>query len=114
MADKPPKPSGVLGSPPARRPERIGRPRRAKVAATPAAAPRRAAKRATSRRAPAAVVPACPSLRAAKPAAPPPRRIAAPTGTELVTTTLRAAAELAHIGVSVGGRMLKRTLHRFP
>jgi hypothetical protein len=110
MAKQPPKrktnaergSGGVLGTLPASRPERIGRPRRE--------APRtRAAKK------PAAVTPACPPLRTARAAgAPPPKPLGAPTGTELVTTTIRAAGELAQIGFVVGGQVLKRTLDRIP
>jgi hypothetical protein len=38
----------------------------------------------------------------------------APSGTELVTTSIRAAGELAQIGLTVGGQVLKRTLDRIP
>jgi len=110
-------PAGVLGTLPASRPERIGKPRHgaaengAKPAPAAAAAPK--AKRPATPR-PEAVRPACPPLRpgrrdefadatATKP-------IGAPTGTELLTTTIRAAGELAHIGFVVGGQVLKRTI----
>jgi hypothetical protein len=99
MAEKPPKRSGGAG------------------AGAKKASPRRAAARpggAARSHGPTPVVPTCPSLRAGRPADPPPRRIPAPTGGELVTTTIRAAGELAQIGVSAGGRMVKRTLKRFP
>jgi hypothetical protein len=117
MADKPPKrktnakraPDGVLGTLPASRPERIGRPRRASADAAPA---KRAAKPTPK---PAAVTPGCPPLRVSRAAdAPPPKPIGAPTGTELVTTTIRAAGELAQIGFVVGGQVLKRTIDRIP
>jgi hypothetical protein len=35
-----------------------------------------------------------------------------PTGTELVTTAIQAAGELAQIGLTVGGQVLKRALRR--
>jgi hypothetical protein len=148
MAETPPKrkanpkrdQQSVLGTLPASRPERIGRPRReaaatsakrppaaangaatrprAKRAARPTAAAKRAAAPAppprTSTR-PTAVRPASPPLRSTRVAgAPPPKPIGAPTGTELVTTTIRAAGELAQIGFTVGGQMLKRTIDRIP
>jgi hypothetical protein len=120
MADKAPKrktnakrePAGVLGTLPASRPERIGRPRRG--AAEPVAskpAPKRRSK-------PEAVSPGSPPLRAGGrdriTDAPPPKPIGAPTGTELVTTAVRAAGELAQIGFVVGGQVLKRTIKRVP
>ena len=79
-----------------------------RVAETEAAKPR--AKK------PAAVTPGCPPLKASRAAdaPPPPKPIGAPTGTELVTTTIRAAGELAQIGFVVGGQMLKRTIDRIP
>jgi hypothetical protein len=102
MAEKPPKrktnAEGVLGTLPASRPERIGRPRGA-------AKPRGAKK-------PAAVTPGCPQLRASRPADAPPKPLAPPTGTELVTTAIRATGELAQIGFVVSGQVLKRTLDR--
>ena len=57
-------------------------------------------------------LPAAAAARAAD--APPPKPIGAPTGTELVTTTIRAAGELAQIGFTVGGQVLKRTIDRIP
>jgi hypothetical protein len=120
MADRPAKrktnakraPEGVLGTLPASRPERIGRPRSDSAGgATAKPAPRRAAKPR-----PVAVRPGCPPLRVSRAgdAPPPPKPIGAPTGTELVTTTIRAAGELAQIGFVVGGRVLKRTIDRIP
>src|SRR4051812_29920549 len=116
MADKPAKrkakpkqePPSVLGTLPASRPERIGRPRRAAaepVAKKPAKR-QRAVKRAPSK--PAAVSPASVPLSDAARAtdSAPPKPLPAPTGTELVTTTIRAAGELAQIGFTVGGQML--------
>ena len=118
MAEKAPKrkakpkrePQSVLGTLPASRPERLGRPRqRAEVRRAPQAAPV-----APESAGPQAVRPASPPLRAAHPCEPPPKPIGAPTGTELVTTTIRAAGELAQISLTVGGKVLKRTLDRIP
>jgi hypothetical protein len=54
-----------------------------------------------------------PPARTAPP--PPPAGAAnAPSGTELVTTALQAAGELAQIGVTVGGQILKRAFDRLP
>ena len=142
MAEKAPKrkakpkrePQSVLGTLPASRPERLGRPRqRADSSRAPEAAPDAADAPARVKRAPAAangrkpraatgaesagpqaVRPASPPLRAAHPCEPPPKPIGAPTGTELVTTTIRAAGELAQISLTVGGKVLKRTLDRIP
>jgi hypothetical protein len=130
MAETPPKrrakpkraEQSVLGTLPASRPERIGRPRRGAAENGAAKPPRAAAKpRAANGDAPAsrprpkAVRPASPPLRATRNSdAPPPEPIGAPTGTQLVTTTIRAAGELAQIGFTVGGQMLKRTIDRIP
>jgi hypothetical protein len=45
---------------------------------------------------------------------PPARAVQAPRGTELVTTAIQAAGELAQIGLTVGGRALKRAVDRLP
>ena len=37
-----------------------------------------------------------------------------PSGTELVTTAIQAAGELAQIGLTVGGQVLKRAVERLP
>jgi hypothetical protein len=37
-----------------------------------------------------------------------------PSGTELVTTAIQAAGELAQIGLTVGGQVLKRAVRRLP
>jgi hypothetical protein len=120
MAEKASKPKGkakreppsVLGTLPASRPERIGRPRASKAKAKPRpkakAKPRARAK-------PEAVSPGSPPLRVRRVTdAPPPKPLAAPTGTELVTTTIRAAGELAQIGFTLGGQALKRAVDRIP
>jgi hypothetical protein len=120
MAEKTAKPKGkakreprsVLGTLPASRPERIGRPRGGKAKAKPRPKPKAKAKpRAKAK--PAAVSPGSPPLRVRRVTdAPPPEPLAAPTGTELVTTTVRAAGELAQIGFTLGGQALKRAVDR--
>ena len=117
------EPDSVLGSLPATRPERLGRPRReVPVAKTQTRGPRPAkAKPARARAArpktaakPAAVSAGCPPLERPKTSAPPPRSVGAPTGTELVTTAIQATGELARIGLTVGGQVLKRAVDRLP
>jgi hypothetical protein len=44
----------------------------------------------------------------------PPRPARPPRGTELVTTAVQAAGELAQFGFQVGGSMLKRAVRRLP
>jgi hypothetical protein len=116
----------VLGSLSAKRPERFGRPRReAPVATRPRPAKPRAKapqpKRAKAVRTmpapaskPVAVTAGCPELERPKSAPPPPRPIGHPTGKELATTAIQATGELARIGLTVGGQMLKRTIDRLP
>ena len=48
----------------------------------------------------------------AAPSAPPPKPLAPPRGTELVTTAIRATGELAQIGFTLGGQAVKRALRR--
>ena len=122
MAEKAAKPKakakrelGVLGTLPAKRPERLGRPRAR--AAKPRAAKRAPAKPATARRAAAPQggrAPPPPRSTPPRATKPPPRPLGAPTGTELVTTTIRAAGELAQIGLTLGGQVLKRAVDRIP
>jgi hypothetical protein len=119
----------VLGSLSATRPERFGRARREVPVATvqprgprpakprparaKAAQPKRA-KAAKAANKPAAVKPGCPELELPKSAPRPPRPIGHPTGGELVTTAIQASGELARIGLTVGGQMLKRAYNRLP
>jgi hypothetical protein len=90
----------VLGGLPSSRPERLGSPR--------GTAPKRKPR-------PKAIRAASPPLKTnrAQPA-PPPQPIGPPRGTELVTTTIRAAGELTQIGLTVSGRLLKRAVDRIP
>jgi|GEM_PF-4084334 hypothetical protein len=100
MAEKAPKAKakprpdqdGVLGALPSARPERIGKPRHA-------AQPR-------------AVRTAAPDLTAHTTA--PHEPLGAPSGRELVATTIRATGELVQLGLVVGGQVLKRTINRLP
>ena len=87
--------------PPRRRPRRA----QAGAPATRKAAPgpRRRARAAPSRRS----APAPPSRRRS-------RRPRRPSGTELVTTAIQAAGELAQIGLAVGGQVLKRAVDQAP
>jgi hypothetical protein len=132
MADQPAKrkagakrpPAGVLGTLPASRPERLGRPRgeapvKPRAAANGAKAAKRAAKRPApnanaTAKGPAPISPGAPPLRAARVSQPPPKPLGAPKGGELVTTAIRAAGELAQLSFTVGGQVLKRTLDRIP
>jgi hypothetical protein len=90
----------VLGGLSSSRPQRIG--------GTRGTAPKRKPR-------PKAVRAASPPLKPhrAKPP-PPPQPIGAPRGTELVTTTIRAAGELTQIGFTVTGKLLKRAVDRIP
>jgi hypothetical protein len=97
-AKRKPAAPGVLGTLPASRPERLGAPR-----GKPAPAKK-----------PKAVRPGASSLRPKRDAAPPPRPLGVPRGTELVTTSIRAAGELAQIGFTLGGHALKRAVDRIP
>src|SRR4051794_7430952 len=133
----------VLGSLPATRPTRFGRERpesggtatktaakpRAKKAAKPPAkkaakprakkaAPKAPAKPARARK-PRPVRAGAPALREsterARTAEPPPESTTTPpSGTELVTTAIQAAGELAQIGLAVGGQVLRRAVDKLP
>jgi hypothetical protein len=128
----------VLGSLPGQRPQRLGG--RRGPATAPAAAepetgarprPRAAAQKprkkaqpaprpavSTQETEPTAAAPAPPRRQAAAipppPAPPPTRRRGPPRGTELVTTAIQAAGELAQIGLTAGGQALKRAVDRIP
>jgi hypothetical protein len=121
---------GVLGNLSSTRPTRIGGERRgATSSARPAAAKPAAAKATATKSSPkrAAAKPAKPK---AKPAPKKPATTAAPPAgwqtpgdgderrdggrTELVTTAVQAAGELAQMGLTVGGQILKRAANRIP
>ena len=42
------------------------------------------------------------------------KRAGRPGGTELVTTAVQAAGELAQVGFTIGGQLIKRALDRVP
>ena len=133
--------AGVLGNLPATRPTRFGgerakAPRRRRTTratreaegrrAKPKAAreaqapPRRARARARPVARPAARPRGRAVARGVDASAPAPKRRAArarttpPSGTELVTTAIQAAGELAQIGLAVGGQVLKRAVDKLP
>jgi outer membrane biosynthesis protein TonB len=142
MADKDASKS-VMGNLPSTRPARIGgsresrngaaaktqpKPRPKATAATAKPKPAAAAKpkpaaasspkpAATSKPTkPRAVRSGSPGLKAAKdkPAARRPAPATPPKGTELVTTAVQAAGELAQIGFTLGGQVVKRAVKRLP
>jgi hypothetical protein len=130
---------GVLASLPSTRPERLGR--RSGASTSRATSAKAAPKRATAAAAkPAAAKPAKPKPKAtrstaasraataekaqrrtSRPASPPPpppepprKPAGPPKGPELVTTAIQAVGEVAHIGITVGGQVLKRAAKRLP
>jgi hypothetical protein len=125
--------TGVLGNLSATRPERLGGDRRGattRASSRPAAAT--AAKTAAATKPSAAAKPKAakkPKVRTAagtapKPPAAPPkgwqtpgengRKGGPPGGTEIVTTAVQAAGEIAQLGIAVGGQILKRAAGRIP
>jgi outer membrane biosynthesis protein TonB len=132
---------GVLANLPSTRPSRLSR-RGArasesapaapepKAPAKPRSKPKPKAKAAAKPAAPKAAkpqpVPDAPKPRAVRPATPklkePVEKAAEqrepdshrPSGTELVSTVVQAAGELAQVGVTVGGQILKRAIDRLP
>jgi hypothetical protein len=121
----------VLGSLSDTRPTRFGRERGEKPKATAAAKPKpkpaaTAKPKATAK--PAATKPRAAGPRAVRAGAPsladstpgdrpkkqPESKTTPPSGTELVTTAIQAAGELAQIGLALGGRVLKRTVDKLP
>ena len=90
------------------------------AAAKPKAKPAAAKPKPAASSKPRAVRSGSPALKAAKDkkaSTAPPRRpqpAAPPKGTELVTTAVQAAGELAQIGLSLGGRAVKRAVRRLP
>src|SRR4051794_30971244 len=125
MSDKSDEES-VLGSLPATRPTRFGRERResggaaTKTAAKPSAKKQAAAKpKPAPSRKPRPVRAGAPALREsterARTAEPPPETTTTPpSGTELITTAIQAAGELAQIGLAVGGQVLRRAVDKLP
>jgi hypothetical protein len=140
MSDKSAKPKkadksakaqpSVLGSLPSTRHDRLGR-RGSAATATRAAAKRSATARANPKpkaaanpkpKAAANPKPKPAPVRPAPPPPPPPppppqserRPSGPPSGSELVTTAIQAVGEIAQIGVTVGGQVLRRAARRFP
>jgi hypothetical protein len=98
--------TGVLGNLSPTRPTRLGGDRREAGTRAP---------RATSRPAAASA-----AKTAAKPPAAPPKGWQTPDqdggkgGPDIVTTAVQAAGEIAQLGVTVGGQLLKRAAGRIP
>ncbi len=99
----------------------------AKAKAKAKAKPKQAAKQAAPEQVPVADVTqakpqrprpvrsASDSLKAAPPKATGPQKGSRPpSGTELVTTVVQAAGELASVGFSIGGQIVKRAVDRLP
>jgi len=118
---------GVLGNLSATRPTRLGGERRAtpKRAAATTASPRAAAKpKPAPKKAPRTSAPKQADAKAAKlrkPDPAPPAGWQTPGeddrregGTDIVMTAVQAAGELAQLGVTIGGQMLKRAAKRIP
>jgi hypothetical protein len=103
-------PDSVLGSLPSTRPQRLTTPRAKAAKKVARTAPKKAAARTVKK--PVAVSAGCPGLEQASD--PPPRPLPPPRGTELVTTAIRAGGELTKIGLTLGGRVLKRAVDRLP
>ena len=136
MSDKSAKPKkakkspkarpSVLGSLPATRPDRLGRRGSAgtgkrtpaKRSATPRSTPKPKAAANPKPKAAASPKPKPAPARPAPPPPPPPRSerrpAGPPSGSELVTTAIQAVGEIAQIGVTVGGQVLRRAARRFP
>ena len=112
--------ASVLGSLRSIRPTRLGGERRAAATRSRTAKPvakRSKAKPKAAKRSPAAATQSK-ATAAQRPTAPPPPSPRSangrPSGTEIVTTAVQAAGELAQIGVTVGGQLLRRAARRIP
>jgi hypothetical protein len=113
------KPPSVLASLPSTRPQRLGgpRPQARKPAATShstAAGRRPAPPKRERAEGPVAVSAGCPPLETHGRREPPPDPIGPPKGAQMVTTAIQATGELARIGLTVGGQVLKRAVDRLP
>jgi hypothetical protein len=106
--------ASVLGSLPSTRPTRLGGDRRAgakpKVSKPKAAKPKAAKPRAMPK--PKAAATSAPPAGWQVPSDDAARRDGGPA--EIVTTAVQAAGELAQIGLTVGGQILKRAARRIP
>jgi hypothetical protein len=121
----PPRAAAARAKPAAKPRPAAAKPQPAAAKPQPAAAkPRPAAAKprpAATRSGPEAVSASSPSLtppRQGRAVPPPPqepeRRSGPPTGIDLVTTAVQAAGEVAQIGLTVGGQILKRAVGRVP
>ena len=91
-----------------------GKASKRKATAKPQAV-RSAVKRSPKKAPAAATQPNAAAAQRPAPPPPPPRRSdGRPSGTEIVTTAVQAAGELAQIGITVGGQILKRAADRIP
>jgi hypothetical protein len=131
--------ASVLGSLPATRPSRLGRHRAGEEAGAqepPKAAPKRAPARPKAKTTPKPKPKPAAKPKAATTAATPrasgPRPVrsgasgldavpvderpgkAPPSGAELVSTVVKAAGEVAQIGITVSGQIIKRAVDRLP
>jgi hypothetical protein len=94
-------------------PKTAAKPKAAKPKPAPKATPKATTPKATK---PRAVRSGSPALKAAKEKSAPrkPEPASPPRGTELVTTAVQAAGELAQIGLTLGGQAVKRAVRRLP
>ena len=105
----------VMGNLRSTRPSRIGGDRRAKASKPAATKPKaKAAKPAKVRPTKRVVPQAKPGPTRVPPPEPETRPSGPPRGTEIVTTAVQAAGELAQIGATVGSQLLKRAARRIP
>jgi hypothetical protein len=123
---KRPGDASVLGSLRSTRPSRIGgdrrgsAPRAAATATPPATATKPPAAKPTKPKAAkpkpvkAKVKPTKRVVPGPEPARTPPAPAGRPSGTEIVTTAVQAAGELAQIGATVGSQLIKRAARRIP
>jgi outer membrane biosynthesis protein TonB len=110
-------PPATATEPPAAKPAKAPKPKPAKAAKPK---PAKAAKPKPAKAAKPGKATVKPTKRVApapKPAPeriPPPESGGRPSGTEIVTTAVQAAGELAQIGATVGGQLLRRAARRIP
>ena len=113
------RPSAAATKPKATRAEPAAKPKAAKAAKAKPAAPKAqttSPKPQPTSPKPRAVRSGSPALKAAKDKRTPrrPAQATPPKGTELVTTAVQAAGELAQIGLTLGGQAVKRAVRRLP
>ena len=121
--------ASVMGALPSHRPTRLGGERRGPATAAKPAAPTKPKAAATKPAKATATKPKAAKPKKARYVPQPPRTEAPPAGwqtpgdgdrrrdggpVELVTTAVQAAGELAQIGLTVGGQILRRAANRLP